>query len=284
MRAEQYNTRIAVFPDSLLAKLGKFEPMDLLTYESEVIPMPEIVQETWRRKQAVEAIAPPTNESDLWSIGPLPTPDLEAPMIDASDERAYLFACLLDGDADGELRRRQIGVILAGDGQEMADAVVAKLVGVQGASPWDRFTRARGLMIKLRAMSAEKYLRFKGIARMVIEADDRIDAYEYAFEKALTLLVDPVFTPFELPELRHTSIDTLAKPIAVLKQHLSSPSEEANLGPFDAAMDEVFYATAEVRSAIYRDCYESFVSGGGEPNSERFLLVQALADGLYVTA
>ena len=277
---QQYNTRIAVFPDSILARIGKFQAMDLLTYEAELIPMPEIAQETWRRKQAAEAVVPPTNEVDIWTVTALPVPDPEAPVIDAHEECAYFYASLLD--EVGALREQQIEMIASSEGQAIADAVGRQVDATQAMHPWSRFTRARNLLPNLRGMSAEKYLRFKGVARQLIEADERLNTYEYAFQKALGFLVDPVFTPFDLPEIRHTGEETLADAITALRDHLARPSEEDNLGAFDAAIGEVFHATCNVRVAIYRQCHGAFIGAGGEPNSERYLLIQALADGLFI--
>ena len=180
------------------------------------------------------------------------------------------------------MRERQLEMISEADGDAMATAVSDLIAQTQAASPWDRLAGARRLMPQLRSMSAEKYLYFKGVARQLIEADDRLNTYEYAFEKALAFLVDPVFTPFDPPEVRHTGQETLADEIATLEGHLSNPSDEDNLGAFDAAMAEVFHASAPVRSQIYRSCYEAFVGAGGEVESERYLLIQSLSDGLFL--
>ena len=137
-------------------------------------------------------------------------------------------------------------------------------------------------MLELRGMSAQDYLRFKGTAALVIEMDDRVDTYEYAFRKALSFLVDPVFIPFEVPEIRFAERAPLEDSIAKLKAHLATPANEDNLGEFHAAMDDVFHAPAELRKEVYSECHAAFVSAGGEANTARFVLIQALADGLFL--
>lgn len=276
----QYNTRIAKFPDAILAKVGKFEPMDLLSYEAKVIPMPEIAQETWRRTQAAEAAE--EQPADEWTASVLPVPDPESPVVDAREPRVFLFASLLD--EVGEMRAKQIEFIRANDerGEGLAEAVEAAVGQVQSLDPWATLYHAREAMPQLRGMSAEAYLQFKGVARLLIEADDRLSTYEYAFQKALAFLVDPVFTPHEVPEVRFTERGQLDEPVQALIAHLSTPSDEANLGSYDAAMFEVYQADAKLRAEVYRECHHAFVETGGEQNSERFVLLQALADGLFL--
>ena len=109
---EQYNTRISSFPDSILAKIGKFLPLDLLDYQAEVIPMPEIEQETWRRKQVADAAEEEVSD-DTWTATVLPVPDPDAPITDAVDQRVFLYASLLD--EVGEMRAIQFDMIRDSD-------------------------------------------------------------------------------------------------------------------------------------------------------------------------
>ncbi|MFT5413475.1 MAG: hypothetical protein ACI9NC_006230, partial [Verrucomicrobiales bacterium] len=259
----QYNTRIAKFPDAILAKIGKFVPMNLLDYDGEVIPMPEIAQETWRRQQVADGAGAENASGDQWTATVLPGPDPEAPVVDAVDERIFLFASLLD--EVGEMCSKQVELIRDAEGDAIAAAVADRVGAVQSQDAWSRLYHARDQMPGLRNMSAEAYLKFKGIARLLIEADDRLSTYEYALQKALGFLVDPVFTPHEIPEVRFTSREELDEPLADLIGHLSKPEEEANLGSYDQALSEVYHATAELRAEIYRECHNAFVETGGEP-------------------
>ena len=286
----QYNTRISVFPDSLLANIGKLQPMDLLTYEAKVVPIPEITQETWRRQQAHEAAQAEAQqaeaegeaggEPDTWSAATLPMPDPQAPIVEARSQRAFLLATLLDKDP--ELRAQQIALIQSREGDAVVQEVNHQLPAVEDHDAWARLSGARQVMPELRSMSAQDYLQFKGTAALVIEMDDRVDTYEYAFRKALSFLVDPVFIPFEIPEIRYSERALLEDSIAQLKAHLASPANEANLGEFHAAMDDVFHAPAELRKEVYSECHQAFVNAGGEANTARFVLIQALADGLFL--
>jgi hypothetical protein len=275
----QYNTRITIFPDVFLAKLGRFLPMDTLDYQSEVIPMPELAQETWRREQAAtQPLTLPQN--DNWTTTPLPVPNPDAPIIDALDERAYIYASLLD--ETGEMRTTQLEILTEQEGHEITAAITSQIDQVQQLDPWTRYNQARKLMPQLRNMTAESFLHFKAVARLLIEADDRISTYEYAFEKALSFLVEPVFTAFIPPSIRHTSIDTLTKEIQILHTHLSTPEEETNLGTFDAALAEILHSTPEVRQQIYSQSHQTYISSGGTPNTTRYLLIQSLADTLHL--
>jgi len=280
----QYNTRIAKFPDSILAKIGKFLPMDLLEYDAEVVPMPVIAQETWRRKQvADEAKAEPEPDGqseDSWPATPLPVPDPEAPVADATAERVFLYATLLD--EVGDMRTKQLDLIRKEEGEIVAQAVEAQVESVQKIDPWARLSAARAAMPSLRVMTADAYLHFKGVARLLIEADDRINTYEYAFEKAIAYLIDPVFTPPEEPEIRHTSRETLKWQLDLLKDHISDPAQEQNLGIFDDAVEKIYHATAAVRSELYLECHESFAGPDRKPDSMQYVLLQALADGLFL--
>jgi hypothetical protein len=280
----QYNTRIASVPDVIFAKAGGFKPMELLTYDAKLIPMPEIAAETWRRQQAVETAALPAaaGEEDTWTSVPLPLPDPEAPVIDAAAQRVLLYASLLD--AVGEPRVKQLEILAARAGQEMADAVAAKVDAVQAVDPWTRLSRARELMPELRGMSMDAYRQFKGMARLLIESDARISIYEFAFEKALGFLVDPVFDVPATPEVRYRSVadEPLPAEIAVLSDYITDPSKHENLGPYDAALGEALHATAAVRGEIYATCYGVAFEGGDETQRVRYVLLQALSDALFI--
>ncbi len=280
----QYNTRIAVFPDLVFARMGGFRPMNLLTYEAEVVPMPEIAAETWRRQQAVESAEAPTAEAgaEAWLASPLPLPDPGAPVIEAAETRAALYASLLDETGEG--RERQVALIREADGDAMADAVAAQIEAIQTTDAWTRLVRAREQMPELRGMSAEAYLQFKGVARRLIESDERITTYEYAFQKALDFLVDPVFTTFEAPEIRYERAEDegLAASVAVLRDYLSDPAKHDNLGPFDTALRDARHAGANLRGQLYGACHQAYVGAGDEQQSTRWVLLQALADGLFL--
>ena len=274
----QYNTRISVFPDVLLAKIGRFTPMNILNYDAEVIPMPEIAQETWRRQQAADTATQDTAK-DEWTISPLPVPDPDSPVTDAVQVRAFLYASLLD--EIGTMRVSQLELIDKEEGHAMADAVQELIESTQKLDSWSLISQTRQRMSELREMSAETFLHFKAVARLLIEADDWISTYEYAFQKAMAFLVDPVFATFEEPAILHKTIDSVKEDVEVLHSHLSDPSKEDNLGAFDAAIGEIFQASGSVRMEVYKSCYEAFVNSGGEQDTSRFILIQSLADGLF---
>jgi len=279
---QQFNTRIALFPDVLLAKLGKFAPLPLLRYDADTVPMPVAARETWRREQAAEAaVAASHSPADEWTATRLPAADPASPLGTADFERACLYASLLDGD--GESRARQLALVAEREGAEMRDAVAAHLAAAQALDPWTRATKAREFFPALRVLSADAYHHFKATARLLIESDARLTPHEYAFTKALGFLVDPVFTPLPSPPIRYRSTAALAESIAMLQANLAEPKEE-NLGHFDRALGEVFHASATVRREIYLACETTVDNAARAPGGTTRLLLQAVADALFLKA
>ncbi len=277
---QQFNTRISLFPDVLLAKVGKFTPMDLLDYDGATVPMPEIASEAWRREQGAEAaVAASNSPADEWSATRLPAPDPAIPLGTADFERACLFASLLD--ESGESRARQLEILAGREGSAMADAVDVHIEAAKALDPWTRAAKAREFFPALRTLSAESFHRFKSSVRVLIESDARLSIYEYAFTKALGFLVEPVFVPFKSPPIRHRSTEGLSDSIAALHAYLVEPKEE-NLGHFDHALTDIFHASATVRREVYLSCEALVDNADQAPASATRLLLQAVADALFL--
>jgi hypothetical protein len=277
---QQFNTRIALFPDVLLAKLGKFTPMPHLDYDGATVPMPEIARETWRRERGADAaLAASNSPADEWTATRLPTPDPEAAVGTADFERACLYACLLD--EHGESRARQMEILAQRESSVMRDAVALHIEAAQALDPWTRAAKAREFFPALRTVSADGFHHFKSVARLLIESDARLSIDEYAFTKALGFLVEPVFVPFQSPPIRYRSTEGLEDSIAALHAYLAEPKEE-NLGHFDRALAEVFHASATVRREVYLSCEAAVDNAARAAGSTTRLLLQAVADALFL--
>jgi Zn-dependent protease with chaperone function len=218
--------------------------------------------------------------------------------------RAVVYALLVD--ADPAVRAHQLEQL-----ERRADPGV--LAATHGLLPAvARLDRAAALplvdlaMPALRELSPAQYTVFRENVTALVEADDRIDLFEWALQRVLLTHLAPEFERVRRPRVRHRSLRGLGPQLSVVlstlahvrpgaadharraflagARHLDAPVEllprqHCGLAVLDAALLELADAAAPAKRDIVAACTE-VVCADGTLDVHEAELLRAVADTL----
>lgn len=105
--------------------------------------------------------------------------------------RAVIYLLLLDSDET--LRTKQIG-ILHGKADEQVVAELEKILPLlEEITPEMRLPLVDLSVPALRRLSPDQYILFRVNLRPLVDADGKVSVFEYALQRVLTCVLDPVF-------------------------------------------------------------------------------------------
>jgi Zn-dependent protease with chaperone function len=129
----------------------------------------------------------------------------------------------------------------------------------------------------LKKSSPQQYARFREVVEALVDADHKVDLFEYSLRTVLFSYLDVNFGLKKPPAVRYRTADAVAQPAAVilatlayvgqsqaedvqrafqagaaglLKQATLLPSEQCTLAAFDAALAQLAQASPQVKRAI----------------------------------
>ena len=161
---------------------------------------------------------------------------LSAACHDPGQAPAVVYSMLLDDDRD--TRERQLNAIAHDAGSDAADLTRELRQVTRKAGDLARLPLVELCINALRELTADEYLRFRALARKLIEADRRIDLFEYALEKCLGRHLAPTFDP------GHRTITAYYALAPLLDDGCRVLSLLARIGHTNAAGAELAYAEA----------------------------------------
>ena len=168
----------------------------------------------------------------------LPAP-LREKVHDPSSARAVVCALLLD--ADPEVRGRQLAALQASGDAPLAAEVEAS-APLAAACPAESRLALLDLAIPaLRRMSASQWRVFRAVVERLVEADARVNVFEFALHHLLVRHLAPAFEQVPPPPTQYYSLKRLAHESSLLLSALAHRNAEpaAALAAGAAVLSEV---------------------------------------------
>ena len=138
--------------------------------------------------------------------------------------RAVVYALLMD--ADPESRKLQLEILDAKGERGVPELTRKLLPEVERLGPAHRLPLIDLALPALRDLSASQYERFQGLVHDLVQADQRIDLFEWTLQRILLTHLAPNFEGVHRPERRLRSKQQLRQ---VLETILSSLARVGNL-------------------------------------------------------
>jgi uncharacterized tellurite resistance protein B-like protein len=138
--------------------------------------------------------------------------------------RAVVYALLMD--ADPESRKLQLEILDAKGERGVPELTRKLLPEVERLGPAHRLPLTDLALPALRDLSASQYERFKGLVHDLVQADQRIDLFEWTLQRILLTHLAPNFEGVHRPGRRLRSKQQLRQ---VLETILSSLARVGNL-------------------------------------------------------
>jgi Zn-dependent protease with chaperone function len=157
-------------------------------------------------------------------IQSIPNP-IRLAMMDRNGAQAVVFALLLSGDS--QVRHAQIAAV-----NNMTPLIAPRIAEIEGpvrSLEQNLFTPIVSLAINsLKNMSGEQYGVFVAVLKSLIEADNRIDLFEYMLQRMVRRTLEPRFTGNAQPKRSITSIGPVAADCATVFSVLAWESAESS--------------------------------------------------------
>jgi len=219
--------------------------------------------------------------------------------------RAVVYALLMD--VDPESRKLQLE-ILAAKGERGVPELTHKLLPeVERLGPAHRLPLIDLALPALRDLSASQYERFQGLVKDLVQADQRIDLFEWTLQRILLTHLAPNFegvhrpgrrlrSKHELREVLETILSSLARVgnlsesamrqsvasagRALVKAELRLLSEdEVGLASLDEALGLAASLDSRAKELVLRACAQIIAADGDVADSEAELF-RAIGDSL----
>ncbi len=219
--------------------------------------------------------------------------------------RAVVYALLMD--VDPESRKLQLE-ILAAKGERGVPELTHKLLPeVERLGPAHRLPLIDLALPALRDLSASQYERFQGLVKDLVQADQRIDLFEWTLQRILLTHLAPNFegvhrpgrrlrSKHELREVLETILSSLARVgnlsesamrqsvasagRALVKAELRLLSEdEVGLASLDEALGLAASLDSKAKELVLRACAQIIAADGEVADSEAELF-RAIGDSL----
>lgn len=296
---ETYNTRIAVFPDVLFAKMFGFTEMPLQIDGGAVLHVPPSVQAVWEREQAPPPL-PPSLVADSEAGG------------EAGDAAGDIGKDHVDAPASPAMLAAAAGYEAEGAERAAEAAVCTRLLSLFEHEPGEPIAvleKIEALCPEIRELTPAGYRTLRRQVAEAVETDNRVTFFEFALLQSMTRHLDPHFGLKPERPLRHRNFESLARPVSKLLSliarteadpataraafdegvaNLNHANKDAftmmglnpeNLVAFEQVVEEITHATPMIRANVFYAC-EAAVRRGGAWTLQQQLLLFALADAL----
>lgn len=190
--------------------------------------------------------------------------------------RALVYALLLDREAGP--RQVQLGCLKAAADRGVHEETVRLASIVEGLDPRMRLPLLEIALPALRRLTVWQYQRFQENLVELIEADDRLDLFEWSLQRILLRDMDAHFGRVDPGRVRHDSIRSVRSPLALLISVLAYvgdrnpqaaerafaeawrelplpsmrllPLEECSFDDLDSALVELDHAAPQVKKRV----------------------------------
>lgn len=219
--------------------------------------------------------------------------------------RAVVYALLMD--ADPECRKLQLE-ILAAKGERGVPELTHKLLPeVERLGPAHRLPLIDLALPALRDLSASQYERFQGLVKDLVQADQRIDLFEWTLQRILLTHLAPNFegvhrpgrrlrSKHELRQVLETILSSLARvgnlSESEMRQSVASvgrglvkaelrllSNDEVGLASLDEALGLAASLDSKAKELVLRACAQIIAADGEVADSEAELF-RAIGDSL----
>jgi hypothetical protein len=190
--------------------------------------------------------------------------------------QALIYALLLSRD-DEATRARQLQMLEAEIAPPLGRQTQQLAAAVQSLSAAAALPLVDLSIPALKKSSPQQYVAFRRIVEALVDADHKVDLFEYSLRTVLCSYLDVHFGLKKPPAVRYRTIDAVAQPAALvlatlayvgqsgpedvqrafqagaaslLKQPALLPAQQCTLGAFDAALSELAQASPQVKRAI----------------------------------
>ena len=224
---------------------------------------------------------------------------------DSFSARAVVYALLLDTDPNA--RQLQLALLDAKGEPGVADLTRKLTPEIESLGTGHRLPLIDLALPALRELSASQYDRFKGVVQDLVEADQRIDLFEWTLQRILLTHLAPSFEGVRPPRKKLRSIAQLRQVLEVILSTLARagelsesagqqllnrlgdtlvhgelrllPPDEVGLVPLDKALEFAASLDPKAKERVLRACAAVIAADGevAEPEAEFF---RAIGDSL----
>jgi Zn-dependent protease with chaperone function len=256
-------------------------------------------------EHAVESVGRPTPEHLAYAaelVRSLPGAITEV-VHESYGARALIYALLVDRDPNS--RRAQLEC-LAEHADRGVDALTLRLLpDVEQLDPRTRLPLIDMALPALRELSGGQYQAFRRNVEELVQADARIDLFEWTLQRVLLAHLAPHFEPARAPGIKYRSMRRLTPHCSMLLSTLALaragadpdgayrraahalglpdlvrlPAERCGLAQLGEALNELAQATPLLKRQVLRACAEYIAADGRVATAEAELL-RATADTL----
>ena len=219
--------------------------------------------------------------------------------------RALVYALLINRDPGA--RKRQFDQIDGFDEADVAGSTQQLLRHVERIDPRARLPLIDMALPALRQLSGRQYRAFKAHVKGLVEADQRIDLFEWTLHRVLLAHLCPHFERTAARSRRHVSLERLSDECGLVLSvlaRLGSPGEQAvalafakgveqlagprprllaanecGLAALDPALDRLAHADARGTERLLRAC-AACIAADGIVSEAQGELMRAIADSL----
>ncbi|MEN8182667.1 MAG: M48 family metallopeptidase [Myxococcota bacterium] len=219
--------------------------------------------------------------------------------------RAVVYALLMDADA--ESRRLQLEILDANAETGVPGLTRKLLPEVDGLGPAHRLPLIDLALPALRELSSSQYERFQSLVRDLVQADQRIDLFEWTLQRILLTHLAPTFEGVHRPRRRLRSQQQLRQVLEVILSTLVRvgglsesaaqqavgragrdlvkgelrllPPDRVGLAPLDEALARAASLDSKGKERVLRACAQVIAADGqvAGPEAELF---RAIGDSL----
>ncbi len=232
--------------------------------------------------------------------------EMPQPLLDAAREpfvaQAVIYALLLSRD-DEATRIRQLQ-LLQGQIEPPLYQEAQQLVDMAQSLPTlARLSLVDLAMPALKKSSPQQYGQFRQVVEALVNADGKVDLYEYCIRTVLFNYLDVHFMLKRAPAIRYRTVDAVAQPAAIvlstlayvgqkqpedvqrafqagaqnlLKQAELVPRQQCTLRTFDAALTELAQVSPNVKREII-SAVTACIAADGKVTLEESELLRAIA-------
>jgi hypothetical protein len=219
--------------------------------------------------------------------------------------RALVYALLINRDTSA--RQRQFDQIDGFDEADVTRQTKQLLRDVERVDPRARLPLIDMALPALRQLSRRQYVAFKAHVQDLVEADQRIDLFEWTLHRVLLAHLSPHFERTAARTRRHVSLDRLSDECGLVLSvlaRLGSPGEQAvahafaqgvaqlagpkprllaadacGLAALDPALDRLAHADGRGTERLLRAC-AACIAADGVVSGAQGELMRAIADSL----
>jgi Zn-dependent protease with chaperone function len=216
--------------------------------------------------------------------------------------QALIYALLLSRD-DEATRTRQLQMLEAKVEPPQYQQTQQLATAVQSLSAATALPLVDLSIPALKKSSPQQYARFREVVEALVDADHKVDLFEYSLRTVLFSYLDVNFGLKKPPAVCYRTADAVAQPAAVvlatlayvgqsqpedvqrafqagaaglLKQPTLLPAEQCTLAAFDAALSELAQASPQVKRAIIT-AVTTCIAADGKITAKEGELLRAVA-------